>query len=306
MNVPIFDGPRIVIVAGVGNKASPYDESDVRQLTLLMQGMWQLVVRRRTQEALLAAHDSLEARVMQRTLELAQSKTELERSNQDLEQFAYAASHDLQEPLRMVTSYVQLLQRRYQGQLDAAADEFIGFAVDGARRMQQLINDLLSYSRVNSRGHEFAPVDCGAALDDAVSNLSAAIAEHGAEIVRDPLPTVVADRTQLVQLFQNLVGNAIKFRGPQPPQVHVAAENDDCQWRFAVRDNGIGIDPKYAAQVFLVFRRLHTRAKYPGTGIGLAICKRIVERHGGRIWFESSPGQGATFYFTIPEQPPPA
>jgi len=236
----------------------------------------------------------LEQLVRGRTAELA-------RSNAELEQFAYVASHDLQEPLRMVSSYVQLLAHRYQDKLDSDANEFIAFAVDGAKRMQALINDLLSFSRVGTRGKPFEPTDCGLALDCALDNLRVAIEESGATVIRAPLPTVAGDATQLTELFQNLIGNAVKFRRPQePPRVEVAAERRAGEWLFSVRDNGIGLDMRFAERIFMIFQRLHTRREYPGTGIGLAMCKKIVERHGGRIWVESAPGKGATFYFTIP------
>ncbi len=248
----------------------------------------------------------LEALVRDRTGELERVNSalknraeELTRSNAELEKFTYVAYHDLQEPLRMVSSYTQLLARRYQGQLDTDADDFIGFAVDGAVRMQQLINDLLAYSRVGTLGKELAPTPADAAVQRAMVNLRTAIEESGAAVTRDLLPTVMADAGQMVELFQNLIGNAIKYRSDEPPRVHVSAVRDGAGWHFAVRDNGIGIDPQYAERVFEIFQRLHTRAQYPGTGIGLAICRKIVERHGGRIWVESQMGMGAMFHFTI-------
>lgn len=231
---------------------------------------------------------------------LKQTLAELERSNAELEQFAYVTSHDLQEPLRMVFSYVQLLEQRYKGRLDSDADEFIAYAVDGAIRMQEMINDLLDYSRVSTRGKSFEPTDCEAVFDRTLANLRVAIEENGAVVTHDPLPTVMADKVQLVQLFQNLIGNAIKFRGEKPLRVYVSAEQKGNEWVFSVCDNGIGIDLEYAGRIFRVFQRLHSKTEYPGTGIGLAICKKIVERHGGRIWVESQPREGSTFYFTIP------
>jgi len=236
--------------------------------------------------------------------ELAKKAEELARSNAELQHFAYIASHDLQEPLRMVASYVQLLARRYKGKLDADADEFIAFAVDGATRMRTLIDALLAYSRVETKGKEFEPIDCEAILDGTLSTLQAAIEESQAVVTRDPLPTVMADPTQLDQLFQNLIGNGIKFRGVEPPRIHVSSERNGKEWIFSVRDHGIGIDPQYADRIFVMFQRLHTKGEYPGTGIGLAVCKKIVERHGGRIWVESQPGQGAIFYFTVPQVKP--
>jgi signal transduction histidine kinase len=231
---------------------------------------------------------------------LEESIAELARSNADLQQFAYVASHDLKEPLRMVASYTQLLARRYKGKLDSDADEFIRYAVDGANRMQWLINDLLAYSRVTVQDKVFEEVDCNSVLEEVLSDLRVAVEESRAVVTRDPLPTVMADRVQLGQLFQNLIGNAIKFHGKEPPQVHVSAERRPTEWLFLVRDNGVGLDPEYAERIFVIFQRLHNREEYPGTGIGLAICKKIVERHGGRIWVVSQTGQGATFHFTLP------
>jgi len=233
---------------------------------------------------------------------LKEKTEELARSNRDLEQFAYVASHDLQEPLRMVTSYVQLLARRYKGKLDSDADEFIGFAEDGAIRMWNLINDLLAYSRVGMRSRQLEPADCETALSQSLDNLKVAIEENGAVVTHDALPTVMADNPQLVQLFQNLIENAIKFHGAAPPRLHVSASSNGNGWTFSVRDNGIGIAPEYTKRIFTIFQRLHSREEYAGTGIGLAICQKIVERHGGRIWVESQTGQGATFYFTLPKE----
>jgi len=230
--------------------------------------------------------------------ELRMTLERLAESNAELEQFAYVAAHDLQEPLRMVASYVQLLARRYGGKLDADADDFIGFAVDGATRMQHLINDLLTYSRVTSRGKPFESVDCETVLEKTSRNLQMAIEEQGALISHDPLPQILADEVQMGQLFQNLIENAIKFHQDSPLRVHVSAEDRGSEWRFSVCDNGVGIDSQYGDRIFLIFKRLHGK-EYPGTGIGLAVCKKIVERHGGLIWVQSEAGKGATFYFTI-------
>lgn len=236
-------------------------------------------------------------------LELLERNKELQRSNAELEQFAYVASHDLQEPLRAITSYIQLLQRRYGTAFDETGARYLGYVVDGAKRMRALILDLLAYSRVG-RGHELEDVDCNAVLADVQTSLQVVIREQGATIEVAPLPTVRANRIQLFQLFVNLVGNAIKYRGEAPSRVEVGfAKNDADEFQFFVRDNGIGIDPRHHERVFLIFQRLHERERYPGTGIGLAIVRKIVERHGGRIWLDSTVGAGATFYFTLPSRP---
>jgi light-regulated signal transduction histidine kinase (bacteriophytochrome) len=224
---------------------------------------------------------------------------ELKRSNDELGHFAYIASHDLQEPLRMVASYTQLLSKRYKGRLDADADEFIAFAVDGASRMQRLIEDLLSYSRVETTGSQIADTSSEAALEQALMNLHQAITDGGAVVTHDPLPQVQADETQLVQLFQNLVGNAIKYQESGTPRVHVSAVRRGASWSFAVKDNGMGIDAKYFERIFGMFQRLHKRDEFSGTGMGLAICKKIVERHGGSLTVESRPGRGSTFSFVL-------
>jgi PAS domain S-box-containing protein len=232
--------------------------------------------------------------------ELARKAEELARSNAELELFAYVASHDLQEPLRMVASYTQLLAKRYKGKLDAEADEFIGFAVDGARRMQQLIQDMLSYSRLTTRGKALSFMQAQVACKSAIENLQESIKESKAQVCVGPLPGIFADATQVTQLFQNLIGNAIKYRNERRPEISVAARPNGNEWIFSVQDNGIGIEPQYFERIFQMFQRLHTRAEYSGTGIGLAVCRKIVERHGGRIWVKSQPGQGSTFLFTIP------
>jgi PAS domain S-box-containing protein len=228
----------------------------------------------------------------------------LARSNAELERFAYVASHDLQEPLRMVASFTQLLARRYAGKLDAKADEYIGYAVDGAKRMQQLIADLLALSRVGTRGGEFRDAPLEDVISDVLLNLGPAIQDSGAAVTHNPLPTVVADRGQMAQLLQNLIGNAVKFRDAQPPRVHISAVEAEAGWTISMSDNGIGIAPEHAERVFQIFQRLHTRDQYPGTGIGLAVCRKIAERHGGKIWLDSTPGAGTTFHFTLPTRAP--
>lgn len=276
-----------------------YDPGELGQLAKTFDEMAsrlekQFAERHRAEVALKTLNESLERRVAKRT-------RELERSNEELEQFAYVASHDLQEPLRMVSSYLGLLRQRYLGKLDKDADEFIGYALDGSDRMHRLIHDLLAYSRVQTKAQPFQQVPCDALLDEVLTNLQVAISESKVGIHRQPLPTVHGDPTQLTQLLQNLLSNAIKFRGDQPPEIWIQAKSDNGTWTFSIRDNGIGIDPRHFDRIFVIFQRLHTRQKYPGTGIGLSICKKIVERHGGRIWLTSAAGQGTTFFFTLPK-----
>jgi len=236
-------------------------------------------------------------------IKVERSVGELKRSNDELQQFAYVASHDLQEPLRMVASYTQLLAKRYKGRLDADADEFIDYAVDGCNRMQGLIQDLLAYSRAGTNGKELLKISSEKALKDALANLRATIEESGAVVTNDALPAITTDDTQLALVFQNLVGNAIKYHGPEVPHVHVSAnKNGGKEWIFSVRDNGLGIDPQYFERIFILFQRLHGRTEFKGTGIGLAICKKILERLGGRIWVESQPEKGSTFHFALPER----
>jgi PAS domain S-box-containing protein len=245
-----------------------------------------------------AARDITELKKSEESLKL--KIEELARSNAELEQFAYISSHDLQEPLRMISSYLQLLQRRYQGQIDEKADKYIYFAVDGAARMQTLINDLLEFSRVATRAEEPKPTNSEFVLNQTLSNLELYIKQNNASVTHDLLPEVMADSSQLGQVFQNLIANGIKFHGEKAPEIHISAERKANEWLFSVKDNGIGIDPQYSEKIFEVFKRLHKKEEYPGTGIGLAICKKIIERHGGHIWVKSELGKGSTFYFTLP------
>jgi PAS domain S-box-containing protein len=299
LSVPIRVGDEIVGVLDVQSpQVNAFDENDVMVMETLAYQIAVAIENARLYEAV--QRELTERRRAEEKLK--HYAAELERSNRDLEQFAYIVSHDLQEPLRMVSSYLQLLDRRYQDRLDADAREFIAYAVDGATRMQALINALLSYSRVGTRGKPLEPTDCAVILDRALANLKVTIEESDAAVTHDPLPTVMADGVQLTQVFQNLISNAIKFHGERRPEVHIGAQHGDGEWLFSVRDNGIGIDPQHYERIFVIFQRLHTREEYPGTGIGLAICKKIVERHGGRIWVESQPGAGSTFYFTITDR----
>jgi len=226
---------------------------------------------------------------------------DLIRSNTELEEFAYVASHDLQEPLRMVASFTQLLQNRYQDKLDDEANEFINFAINGATRMQGLINDLLAFSRIGTKGISFSPTDMNIILENVLENIRQSIIITDAEITYDPLPVIIADGSQMTQILQNLVTNAIKFRREEPPAIHVSGEAKADKWIFSVRDNGIGIDSQYFDRIFIIFQRLHKKDEYGGTGIGLAICKKIIEHHRGKIWLESELGKGSTFFFTIPK-----
>ena len=246
-----------------------------------------------------SARDISELKVAENNLKL--KIEELTRSNAELEQFAYISSHDLQEPLRMIASYLQLLERKYKGKLDAKADKYIHFSVDGATRMQNLIDDILDFSRVTTRAKELKPTDLEPIYKEVLSNLKVSIDENKAIISHDPLPVVMADKTQISQVFQNLINNAIKFRSKDQPKINISVKKEENQWIFAVHDNGIGINPKHSDRIFEVFKRLHKKREYTGTGIGLAICKKIIERHGGHIWVESELGKGSIFYFTLPK-----
>ena len=273
-----------------------FNEDKSAHLTAIVHQMGIAVENREMFDEVHGAKELLE----ETNRKLDQQTRELLRSNAELEQFAYVASHDLQEPLRMVTGYTQLLVKRYRDRLDADAQEYFRFMVDGAKRMQGLIQDLLTYSRVGSRGKPFGPTDCDEILQRSLQGLQVAIDESGAQVTSDPMPTICADEGQLGQLLQNLIANGIKYRNGQAPRIHIGCERRNGHWQFSVADNGIGIDPQYGEKIFIIFQRLHTREEYEGSGIGLAICKKIVERHGGKIWLESELGKGSTFYFSIP------
>ena len=276
-----------------------FDETDEAILVQLAKMAAAAIENAHLHRDIEAARRELEEKVEARTADLAAANRAMAASNADLEQFAFAASHDLQEPLRAIAGYCQLLQRQYAAQLDAKADGYIKNAVAGIDRMSSLINDLLEFARVSRHGNPFRPADFNLVVREALAHLQTAVAESVATVEFRGLPTLRADKGQMVRLFQNLIGNAIKYRGPPPPAVRITAEEKPGETVFAVRDNGIGMEPKYFDRIFVIFQRLHTREEYPGTGIGLAVCKRIVERHGGRIWVESEPGQGTTFYFSI-------
>ncbi len=302
LGIPLKRRDKTVGLLAVANKPERYEITDQEDLQSLSIAFMEALNRKRAELELGRYRRNLEGLVEERTAELRRTLAELERSNAELEQFAYVASHDLQEPLRMVASYVQLLDRRYRSMLDEDAREFISYAVEGATRMQQLINDLLTFSRVGTRGKPFEPTDCEEVLEEVTLNLKLSLEENDAALSHDPLPVVMADASQLLQLLQNLISNAIKFQSGRRSEIHIAAERQGGEWTFSVRDNGIGIDPAFHDRVFQFFQRLHSREDYPGTGIGLAICKKIVERHGGRIWVESEPDAGSTFFFTVPAE----
>jgi light-regulated signal transduction histidine kinase (bacteriophytochrome) len=253
-----------------------------------------ITARKRVEEALQQAHDELEIRVTERTAELV-------RSNTEMQQLTYVASHDLQEPLRMIASYLELLVLEYGERLDAEAHEYIAYAIEGAVRMKSLINDLLTFSRVGTQGKPMESTSVNSLLIEVLADLQQGITETNAVITCDPLPIVSADSLQLKQVLRNLIGNAIKFHGTEAPHIHLSVTAADGAWRFSVADNGIGIQAKHAERIFVIFQRLHNKSKYSGTGVGLAVCKRVIERHGGRIWVESEPGKGSTFCFTLPQ-----
>ena len=328
--VPLVHHGAMVGAVHLGGKTNlkPYSTLDIEMLSRLRPGMtiglvnslllrrWNEMleqeVKRKTEELTLRTEEltrlnrEMEDLLVERKHaeeQIRQHAAELARSNSELAQFAYVVSHDLQEPLRVIAGYAQLLKRSYLGKLDSDADAFVNFIVQGARRMHALINDLLEYSRLQTRGRPFQPIECATLVEQALINLKTAIEESGATVTYNGLPTVLADGLQLTQIFQNLISNAIKFRSKDAPRIEIAVERRGQEWCFAVHDNGIGLDQQYADRIFIIFQRLHTQQEYPGTGIGLAICKRVVERHGGRIWVESAVGQGATFYFTLPMVP---
>ena len=293
-----IEAPLILVSGALG---------DVTAVECIKGGATDYVLKDALARLPVAVHRALEEKYLREERRLAvealaKKVEELARSNQDLEQFAYVASHDLQEPLRMVASYTQLLAERYKGKLDDQADKYIGYAVEGALRMQTLIQDLLAFSRAGRAGTEMEEMDCNRVVENALKNLQAAVNESGALVTYENLPRVLGNPQQLQQVFQNLIGNGIKFRGEDTPLIRITSERREGEWWFSVSDNGIGIEPEYADDVFIIFKRLHTRTAYSGNGIGLSICKKIVEHHGGKIWIEPSP-TGTTFRFTLPALP---
>jgi signal transduction histidine kinase len=298
MLAPLRTDGKTVGLIGVGNKPGGFTKRDARIATAFGEITSIALCNNLTLNALAKS----EATVKRLNKELNHQNLKIEAANQELEAFASVVSHDLQEPLRMINCYLQLLDTRYKDVLDADAKDFIDFAVDGANRVKDLTNDLRAYSRIGTTTLPFQPTDCEAVLESAMQNLKVALDQCGAQIEHTPLPTVMGDAMQLTQLLENLIGNAIKFRGDKQPLIRVAAEQTNDLWTFSVQDSGIGIDPKYFQRIFGVFERLHSRKEHPGTGIGLAICKKIAERHGGDIWVESELGRGATFFFSIPIQ----
>jgi signal transduction histidine kinase len=284
----------VVMLVGVGNESSVIEALKNGALDYLVKGRFS------GSEFQRVVDNAIEKVLLREAIE--RHKQELARSQVELSQFAYAAAHDLQAPLRRTRAFCELLRKGYRGKLDDQADEYIDYIVNCMEQMQALVSGVLEYGRVGTTGQPLVPTDAEAAADEAMANLELAIQESGASVTRDALPTVTADRLQLVQLFQHVIGNAIKYRAERTPDVHVSAISEGQLVRFSVRDNGIGIDPKHAEAVFTMFKRLHSDEKYPGSGVGLATCKKIVERHGGQIWFDSLPGQGSTFFFTIPRQ----
>ena len=289
----------------IGVVASARDITELKKAELKLEmyrNNLENEVKIRTDE-LAHTNESLKNEVIKHKLtemEMEKLMDELKHSNKELQQFAYVASHDLQEPLRMVTSFTQLLERRYRGNLDDDADDFINYIVEGAKRMQNLIDDLLTYSRVTTQAEVFKTVDMEEVLKFSIANLKVLIDENDAKITHDPLPTINADMSQMIQLFQNLIGNAIKFHGNEPPVIHISAQKDGESWIFSVEDNGIGIEPHHWERIFRVFQRLNKRDDYPGTGIGLSVCEKIIQRHYGKIWLESEPGKGSKFFFKLP------
>jgi signal transduction histidine kinase len=292
-----LDIPLILVTGALG---------EVKAVDCIKQGAADYVLKAGLSRLPLAIRRTLEEKRLREQRkhaeeELAAKVKELARSNRDLEQFAFVASHDLQEPLRMVASYTQLLAERYRGKLDENADKYIGYAVEGALRMQALIRDMLAFSRIGRSGNPRGGADCDTAVKAALLNLAAVVAESKATIIYEALPSVAVELTQLIQLFQNLIGNAIKFRGKEAPIIRISAEPQDLRWQFSVSDNGIGIAAEHQDVIFVIFQRLHARDDYEGNGLGLAICQKIVEQSGGKIWIESEPGQGSTFRFTLPK-----